>query len=130
MPSLAMSSGSMPSSSAAARTAGADRQRRLVEDDADARTCSAISCSALATPPRVGSFIATTPSPAARARARISPFIGATSDCSVLAELELVARRHHRHAVIADRAGDDEHVAGLQRRCRGSTRAAGRRRSC
>ncbi len=41
---------------------------------------AAISWSTPATPPRVGSFMATTSSPPARSASRTSPFTGATSE--------------------------------------------------
>ena len=62
---------------------------------------------------------ASDPSSPTRARvaasaARISPFSGATSDSSGSLEPEVVSDRHHRHAVVADRAGDHDRVAGAK----------------
>ena len=76
---------------------------------------AAISCSALATPPRVGSFIAVMRADAPRrSAARIRPLSGATSDWRSASSVEAVPRRHHRHPVIAERAGDDDPVARPQ----------------
>ncbi len=78
-PSLATCSGSIPRISEAARTSS-ESGTACSERRTPTPLFSAISCSALASPPRVGSFIATTPSPPARSTWRISPFSGATSE--------------------------------------------------
>ena len=79
LPSLAITSGSMPSRSDAPRTSGrtgtAASSMRMPTFD-----FCAISWSALERPPRVGSFIATTPSPPAPSAARMTPLMGATSE--------------------------------------------------
>ena len=79
MPSLATFSGSMPSRSPAARTASVTgtfvSSRRIPTP-----LFPAISWRAEESPPRVGSFMATTAWPPASSAARISPLIGATSE--------------------------------------------------
>ena len=94
------------------------------------RLFSAISCSADATPPRVGSFIATM-----RARRAVERRANQSVDRrdvgpQIAVERQPVAPRHHRHPVIADRAGHDQHVAGAQARVAARPDRSWPRRSC
>ena len=71
----------------------------------------AISFSVVASPPRVGSrrqWIAGT----ASIMAATSVCSDAVSDSIVVSKVEVLAQRHDRHAVVAQRAGDEDRVAG------------------
>src|ERR1019366_5799853 len=81
LPSFAACMGSIPSSSPVARTLGLTGIRDALSM-IPTRLFPAISCSVLASPPRVGSFIATTPSPPASSARLIKPLRGATSEHS------------------------------------------------
>jgi hypothetical protein len=97
----------------------AHRDRAARRRTMPTRLLSAISWSALASPPRVGSFIATMPAPSTASAARTSPLIGATSERQLALERERLAGGHHRQSVIADGAGHDQAVAGAPARSRG-----------
>ena len=112
------------------RTAAPHRQRRLVEDDADAalrrhlvqRARHAAARRILHRRDR------------RRARrvsaARISPLIGATSDARSASSSRPCRVGHHRHPVVAERAGDDDPVAGPQAASRARCERSARCRWC
>ena len=124
LPSFATYIGSIPRISAAPATAGSTgtSPSRSTIATPEAR---ASSLSTEATPPRVASRIARSAGPAASEqrvgrrpqRARVGDDLGL--------ELELAAGEHDRHAVVADRAGDEDPVAGPQRsRARATARGS------
>ena len=112
----------MPSSSQAPATAGATgtAASRTSIATPEAR---ASSLSTEATPPRVASRMhARTPGPRSASTAGHSERV---SETIVGVELELAAREHDRGAVLADRAGEQDPVAG---RARARSAARGSRR--
>ena len=128
-PSLATCIGSMPRISAAPgdhRVARAPRASRTSIATPDAR---ASSLRTEATPPRVASRTQRSAGPALLEqrvdRGPQRPRVGLDRR----AELELAAREHDRRAVLADRARDEDAVAGAQRR-RASGARAGRAARC
>ena len=105
----------------------APRARRTATPEARAS-----SLSTDATPPRVASRMHRS-EPAGRAEQRVDggperARVGLDRGC----ELELAAGEHDRRAVLADRPGDEDPVAGPERRGRerGAPVDAGRARSC
>ena len=96
----------------------ARRARELVETDA--------------TPPRVASRRQRRPGPAASSSASTAGHSERVSRLDLRVELELAAGEHDRRAVLADRAGHEQPVAGAQRARATGARAgrARRRRWC
>ena len=112
--------GSIPSSSAAACTLALIGTRGPSSTIPTLLFC-AISCSVLASPPRVGSFIAISSSPPASIARRTSPLSGATSESRSPSRSSAMTPRHHGQTMIADRAGDYNLVAGPEPAVRNHT---------
>ena len=113
-PSLATYIGSIPSSSAAAATTGVDRHVRLADDDGHAgRARELVEHRGDAAAGRVAHAVKLLAGRAEQRvdrrpqRARVGLDLGV--------ELELVASEHDRRAVLADRAGHEDAVAGADR---------------
>ena len=113
LPSLATCSGSMPRISEAARTSS-ESGTACSSSSTPTPLFSAISCSALARPPRVGSFIATTPSPAAPSTCADQPVQRGHVGAEVALELQLLAGSEHGEPVVSDGPGDDDPISGPQ----------------
>ena len=111
LPSLATYIGSMPRSSEAPATAGctgtAASRTSIATPEARAS-----SLSTEATPPRVASRMQRSCGPAASSSASTAGHSERVSDSIVGVEVELAAREHDRGAVVADRAGEQDAVAG------------------
>ena len=104
----------------------APRPRARASPRCDAR---ASSFSTEATPPRVASRMQRSDGPASSSSASTTGHSERVSDSIVGVELELAAREHDRRAVLADRAGEQDAVAGADR-VRGQAARAGRARRC
>ena len=78
------------------------------------REARASSLSTEATPPRVASRMQRSPGPAASSSASTTGHSERVSDSTVRLELELAAGEHDRGAVLADRAREQDPVAGAQ----------------
>ena len=113
------------SESAGLRT---DRQRRLVQDDADTALGGHLVQGARNS--AAGRILHRGDRPGSAASAsRIRPLIGATSDKSG-PSAQAVARRHDRHPVVAKSAGHNDAVAGLQASSRAPGTGSARCRWC